>query len=73
MNTFPMIAAHGKAMSAKDKVVRQGKGSAKARFECLLTIDNYDTLYRLATKAKVSMAAVINHLLMREKNSVPAE
>jgi hypothetical protein len=61
-------------MSEKpEKVRRQGKRAEKARFECLLTTENYDILYRLAAQAKVSMAAVINHMLRREKNSVPAE
>lgn len=61
-------------MSEKpEKVRRQGKGASKARFECLLTNENYDILYQLASQAKVSMAAVINHMLRREKNSATAE
>lgn len=58
---------------SRPKIARQGKGTDKARFECLLTTENYDVLYRLAAKAKVSMAAVVNHLLRREKDSIPAE
>lgn len=60
-------------MTEQEKIRRQNKASDKARFECLLTTENYDILYRLASRAKVSMAAVINHMLRREKDSIPAE
>lgn len=53
-------------MSDDEKVIaRQGKGVMKTRFELLLWVDNYDYLQRLAQAEGLSMAAMVNRILLR--------
>jgi hypothetical protein len=46
------------------KAGRQGTRAPKTRYHCLLTNDNYDFLCQLALAEGLSVAAVLNKLLL---------